>query len=194
MSIIVSLGTDCLRWKLSLVEIVALAIALGIDCMVVSFSQGLVLNSNRLKNSFVLAVTMGFCQGIMPVFAYFGTEMISKYIAPYSKWLVFAIFMALGVKFIYEAFQQKEENVCCIDLRCLMAMGIATSIDAFASGITLKLTQTPLMLSALIIGLMSFWMSAKGFWLAVFFYKLPSKFLEIFGGLILIVMAIRACV
>ena len=179
---------------MNLVEILVLAVALGIDCMVVSFSQGLVLRANRMKTSLALAVTMGFCQGIMPVFAYFGTEMVSKYIAPYSKWLVFAIFIALGVKFIYESFQQKEENVCCIDFRCVIAMGIATSIDAFASGITLKLTHTPLMFSALIIGLMSFWMSAKGFWLAVFFQKLPSRFLEITGGLILIVMAIRSCV
>lgn len=194
MSITASRGTDCLRWKLSLIEIIALAVAMGIDCMVVSFSQGLTLRSNRMKNSLFLAITMGLCQGIMPVFGYFGTEMISKYIAPYSKWLVFAIFMFLGVKFIYEAFQEKEEKVCCIDLKCLMLMGIATSIDAFASGITLKLTHTPLLLSAVIIGLISWWMSVKGFWLAVFFQKLPSKFLEIAGGVILIIMAIKACV
>lgn len=179
---------------MNLIEIIALAIALGIDCMVVSFSQGLSLSSNRIKNSLILAATMGFCQGIMPVFGYFGTEMISKYIAPYSQWLVFAIFMTLGLKFIYEAFKDKEEKVCCIDLKCLAAMGIATSIDAFASGITLKLTYTPLLISAFIIGLMSFYMSAKGFWLAVFFQKLPSKFLEILGGVILIIMAIKACV
>lgn len=194
MSITVFRGTDCLRWKLSLIEIIALAIAMGIDCMVVSFSQGLVLNSNRLKNSLALALTMGLCQGIMPVFGYLGTEMVSKYLAPYSKWLVFAIFITLGVKFIYEAFQEKEAQVCCIDFKCLMLMGIATSIDAFASGITLKLTHTPLLLSAVIIGLMSWWMSVKGFWLAVFFQKLPSKFLEITGGTILVIMAIRAII
>lgn len=194
MSITVFRGTDYLRWKLSLIEIIALAVAMGIDCMVVSFSQGLVLNSNRLKNSLALALTMGLCQGIMPCFGYLGTEMVSRYVAPYSKWLVFAIFMTLGVKFIYEAFQQKDAKVCCIDFKCLMLMGIATSIDAFASGITLKLTHTPLLLSTVIIGLMSWWMSVKGFWLAVFFQKLPSKFLEITGGTILVIMAIRAII
>ena len=177
---------------MNLVEIIALAVALGVDCMVVSFSQGLALRSNRIRNSFALALTMGFCQGIMPVFGYFGTELVSKYIAPYSKLLVFAIFMVLGVKFIYEAFQEKEQKVCCLDVKCLLAMGIATSIDAFASGVTLKLTHTPLLLSALVIGFMSCWMSAKGFWLAVFFQKLPSKFLEITGGVILILMAFKA--
>ncbi len=178
---------------MNLIEIIALSIALGIDCLVVSFSQGLTLNANRVKNSLALAVTMGLCQGLMPVFGYFGVGIISKYIAPYGKWFVFAIFMALGIKFIYEAFQEHEEKVCCIDLKCLIAMGIATSIDAFASGITLKLTHTLLLLSTLIIGIMSFIMSVKGFWLAVFFRKLPSKFLEITGSVILIIMAIKAC-
>ena len=37
-----------------------LAVALGIDCMVVSFSQGLVLRANRMKTSLALAVTMEY--------------------------------------------------------------------------------------------------------------------------------------
>ncbi len=179
---------------MSLVEIIALAVAMGIDCMVVSFSQGLVLNSNRVKNSIALALTMGFCQGIMPVFGYWGTHALIDFIRPFSHWLVFVIFMILGLKFIYEAFQPKNEKICCITLKCLILMGIATSIDAFASGITLKLTHTPLLISALIIGLMSFIMSLCGFWLGLFFKKLPSKLLEITGGAILIIMAIRACI
>lgn len=192
MLITVSLGTDCLRWKLSLAEIIALAIAMGIDCMVVSFSQGLILNSNRLKNSFALALTMGLCQGIMPIFGYWGTHVFIGFIKPFSHFLVFLIFLMLGVKFIYEAFQLKDENICCINLKNLLLMGIATSIDALASGITLKLTHTSIILSAFIIGLISFVMSLCGFWSELFFKNLPSKLLEVSGGIILIFMAIRA--
>ena len=47
----------------------------------------------------------------MSVLGYWGSETVSKYIEPYSKWLVFAIFMALGIKFIYEAFQEKEKEI-----------------------------------------------------------------------------------
>lgn len=177
---------------MSLVEIIVLAVALGIDCLVVSFSQGLILKQKRLRNSVILALTMGLCQGIMPVFGYFGCEVVSKYIAPYSKWLVFAIFMFLGIKFIYEAFQEKESEICCIDYKCLVGMGIATSIDALAAGVSLNLTHTSLLFSTLVIGFMSFWMSLKGFWFGIFFKKIPSKFLEIVGGLILIFLAIKS--
>lgn len=176
---------------MNLVEIIALAVAMGIDCLVVSFSQGLVLNTNRMKNSLALALTMGLCQGIMPCFGYFGTHAVIDFIEPFAHWLVFAIFITLGLKFVYEAFQYKDE-VSFINLKCLLLMGIATSIDAFASGITLKLTCTTLFLSALLIGLMSFIMSLFGFWSGLFFKKLPSRFLEITGGVILMIMAVRA--
>ena len=144
---------------MSLIEIFVLAVALGIDCLVVSFSQGLVFTSKRIKNSLVLAITMGICQSLMPVLGYLGSETVSKYIEPYSKWFVFAIFMALGVKFIYEAFQEKEKEICCIGIKCLISMGIATSIDALASGVTLNLTDTPLVLSVMMVGLESIFIS-----------------------------------
>ena len=73
-------------------------------------------------------------------------------------------------------------------------MGIATSIDAFAAGVSINLTHTSLILSALIIGFMSFYMSLKGFWFAIFFKRLPSRILEISGGLILIFLAIKSII
>lgn len=185
-------GTDYLRWKLSLFEIIILAAALGIDCLVVSFSQGLIFSANRIKNSLILAVTMGIFQGIMPCIGYLGTETVSRYLESFSKWLVFIIFLSLGIKFIYEAFQEK--TVCCLNLKCLILMGIATSIDALVSGISLNLTGTHLYISALIIGLMSFVMSLSGFWLGIFFKKLPSKVLEICGGLVLIFLALKSAI
>lgn len=91
-----------------LVELIILSIALGVDCLVVSFSQGLIFTNNRTKNSLALAFTMGIAQSIMPLLGYVGVGLLSKYIEAYSEWLVFAIFMALGIKFIYEAFQKKK--------------------------------------------------------------------------------------
>ena len=78
---------------MNLFEIILLAIALGIDCLVVSFSQGLIFNKNRTKNSLALAATMGIFQGIMPVLGYFGAGVVSVYVEKFSHWLVFVIFL-----------------------------------------------------------------------------------------------------
>lgn len=178
---------------MSLTEIILLAIALGVDCLVVSFCQGLVINRNKAKTSVALGSTMGFFQGIMPVLGYIITGAVSDYIQQYSKWIVFTIFAVLGLKFILESISKKEEcNICRIDLKCLLLFGIATSIDAFGAGITLKLTASHITSSAIIIGLTSFIMAVTGFLCGNSFKKFPSKYLGIAGGLILLGLAINS--
>ena len=177
---------------MSLVEIFLLAIALGIDCCVVSFSQGLIFKSQRVKNSLFLALTMGIFQGLMPCIGYTGADVIHKYVAPFSDLIVFTIFLILGIKFIAEAFQPKEDEICCIGFKCLMGMGIATSIDALVAGGSLNFSRTPLVEPAMIIGAASFIMSLTGFWSGNLIKNFPSKYLEISGGIILILLAIKA--
>ena len=186
------LGIDCLRWKLSLIDVILLAIALGIDCLVVSFSQGLVFNVQRVKFSIILALIMGIFQGSMPIIGYIGTDYMYNVVVPFSKWIVFAIFLILGLKFIIEAFQPKEEKIQCIDFKCLLGLGVATSIDALVSGASIRLTATSLLLSGIVIGIASFVMSLVGFWSGKLFKNIPSKYLEIAGGLILILLAIKS--
>lgn len=177
---------------MNIFEIVFLAFALGIDCLVVSFSQGLIFNAQRVKNSLMLALTMGLFQGMMPCIGYAGADVIHRYVAPFSQWLVFGIFMILGIKFIAEAFQEKEEDICCIGFKCLMGMGLATSIDALVAGASLNFSNTSLLIPAVLIGFASFALSLIGFWGGNCLKNFPSKYLEIFGGLILVFLAIKA--
>lgn len=180
---------------MNLVDLVILSIALGVDCLIVSFCQGLILQKNRRLNSLILALSMGLFQGFMPCAGYFFTDFVDEFIAPYSKWIVFSIFICLALKVLFGTFHDKEKcEVCYIEPKCIIGFSIATSIDALASGISLKLTSSPIILAALIIGLGSFLMSGIGFWLGYFFKKLPSKILGLFGGLILIFLAIKSLV
>ena len=179
---------------MSLIDVVLLAIALGIDCFVASFSQGLIFNMNRLKNSLTLALVMGVFQGGMPVIGYIGADYIYNLLVPFSKWITFGIFFVLGVKFIVESFLPKEEEIQCIGLRCLISLGVATSIDALVSGASLRLTGANLLIAGLVIGFVSFVMSLGGFWLGNFIKKIPTRYLEITGGVILILLAVKAII
>lgn len=178
---------------MSLIDIILLAAALGIDCLIVSFSQGLIFKNNRLRNSLFLAFTMGLFQGFMPVIGYVGTNSLAKILMPFSKWIVFGIFLILGLKFIIDSFQPKEEFQC-IGIKCLISLGIATSIDALVSGVSIRLTYTNLALSTVLIGLVSFLMSMIGFWGGNFVKHIPSKYLEILGGIILVLLAIKSLI
>lgn len=177
---------------MNFIDLILLGLALGVDCFVVSFSQGLIFKSEKMKISFKLALTMGLFQGAMPVIGYIGTNSLYKYVVSYSKWIVFGIFLLLGLKFIVESFQPKEKEVQCIGLKCLLGLGLATSIDALVSGASIRLTQTSLLISVMIIGIASFLMSICGFYSGNFIKNIPSKYLEITGGLILVALAIKS--
>ena len=179
---------------MNLIDIILLSVALGSDCLVVSFSQGLIFGENRWVNSLKLAFVMGLFQGSMPVIGYIGTDKLYKYIMPYSKWIVFGIFLALGLKFIFESFTSDKPPVKCLDMKCLISLGVATSIDALVSGATIRLTQTNIILAGLIIGLGSFLMSLIGFWSGNKLKSICSTCLEKAGGLILIALAIKSII
>lgn len=178
---------------MSLTEIILLAIALGLDCFLVSFSQGLIFNKNKKRNSLALALTMGLFQGGMPLLSYYPTGLVYDYLVKYSSVIVCIIFTILGGKFIYEALQEKEDiQICTIGFKCLILMGIATSIDALGAGVGLKLVNADIITSICYIGAVSFIMSLAGFWIANKIHNIPSKYLEITGGIILIGLGIKA--
>lgn len=178
---------------MDITDIILLSVALGMDCLIVSFSQGLIFRSQRRLNSLKLALTMGLFQGLMPVIGFVAADKIYKFLVPYSKWIVFSIFLILGLNFILQSFKREVcENLKCIDLKCLIGFGIATSVDALISGVSLKLTHTSLFISCFIIGIGSFIMSEAGFWSGNFISNIRSNILHILGGLILIGLAVKS--
>ncbi len=179
---------------MSNIEILILAFALSIDACVVSFSYGLCTQTRKRLTALALALTTGFFQAFMPVIGYFFTNAIKTFIQPYAKWIVFIIFMYLGITFIKEAFKNEENKELCVDLKTLLLIGIATSIDAFSAGITISLTNSPLLFSIIAIGLITFANSFFGFAGGFCLKHFNSKALEIFGGLLLIALAINSLI
>lgn len=177
---------------MSPISLLLLAIALSVDACVVSFAHGLVLEGRRFKNALSLAVFTGVFQALMPLIGYFITQSMLKYIEPFGKWLVFAIFMYLGIKIIQESFNPDREVPLNLSVKCLFFIGIATSIDALAAGVTLSLTSTNIFKSVILIGTTTFLFAFVGYWSGCCMKKLSTKVLEIMAGLILIFLSIKS--
>lgn len=176
---------------MSYTDIFLLAIALSIDACVVSFSYGLTFTQNRFKNSLNLALFTGLFQGVMPIIGYFLTGFVKSYIEPYAGFIVFAIFTYLGIKFIKEAFDKEKEKQLCIDLKCLLLVGIATSIDAFSAGISLSLFGNKILKPAMLIAFVTFINSVLGFVLGGKLKHMPTRGLEISAGILLILLGVK---
>ncbi len=179
---------------MSYISIILLAIALSIDACVVSFSYGLIFTEKRLKNALLLASCTGMFQGIMPAVGYFLTGFVKSYIEPFADWIVFVIFVYLGIKFILEAFEKEKSKQLCIDFKCLLLVGVATSIDAFSAGISLSLFGNNILKPAILIAFVTFINSSLGFYLGGNLKHLPTKWLEIFAGVLLIFLGLKALV
>lgn len=175
------------------VDIIILAIALSIDACVVSFSNGLVFTHNKRKNSLLLAFSVGFFQFLMPIIGGLLALSINKYVEPIDHWLVFGIFILLGLKFIKDAFkEEKQERLTCyLCFSYILLVSIATSIDALAAGASLYFSGSSVFIPAVIIGIVTFINSLIGFWSGQMFKKFPTRNLEITGGIILILLAFK---
>ena len=179
---------------MNLIDVLFLAVALSIDATAAAFAYGMCFNEKRLKNSLSLAGFCGVFQGIMPIIGYFILTSYTDLLEPFSKWIVFTIFLLLGLNIIKEAIKSECEELKCLDLKCLFAIAIATSIDALAAGAGLALEKVSILKASLLIAVVTFINTLLGFWEGNTLKKFPTKVLKIFAGLLLILLAVKALV
>lgn len=175
---------------MNLIEISLLAFALSIDACVVSFSYGIQKTKSILKPALLLAGFTSIFQAFMPYLGSICTHCIRSYIEPYTKWIVFIIFLYLGLNFIKDSFDE-HDSTRKLTFGVLFLIAIATSIDAFSAGIPLSLKCNSICLPVIIIGLVTFINSLIGFFIGRTFKNFNPRILEIIGGSILIFMAIK---
>lgn len=181
---------------MSLVDLFLLALALSVDAAVVSFSYGLIIKKNRLKNALLLAFSTGAGQFVMPVIGWLGTNSVSNYISHYDHWISFLVFLLLGLNIIYGAVGGKEEDKSekaekKLNLKIAFMIGVATSIDACAAGIMLYFVNVPILFAASIIGFVSFANSMAAFYSCCKLRKISTRYIEIVSGLILILLGVK---
>lgn len=170
-------------------DVFLLALALSVDAFVVSFSYGLVIRKKKGVSALKIATATGLGQWIMPILGWYGARSIYKQIESIDHWIAFFVFCALGIKVIADSFracEAKEKLQPQLDIKILFMIGVATSIDAFVSGSMLFFMKEPIGLSAVIIGAVTFINSCIGFNICRIFKKMPTKYLEVASGLILI--------
>lgn len=180
---------------MNIYELLILSLALALDAMLVSFSYGLVISSHRMKNSLIMAFFFGFFQFIMPFFSWLITGYVYNYLKTYSKIIVFLIFLMLGVKFIKDAFERNAENKSdCISLWCVFILAVATSIDAFGVGISLRLLEVNIINTCIIIGVITFLLSFSGFHLGAKCICFSKRYALLTGGMLLLYLAFKALI
>lgn len=175
---------------MDLISILLLAVGLAMDAFSVSITRGLTLKCN-IKYALVIAIFFGGFQALMPVLGWYSGMQLQSVISAVAPWIAFLLLMAIGIKMIYESFSL-EEDVCKVfSLKELLVLSIATSIDAFAVGVTFAILDTPIITPIIIIGLVTFILSFIGVYIGKNIGHLFENKIEILGGLILIAIGFK---
>ena len=147
-------------------ENILLGVALSMDACAVSLTNGMTMPKLSVKKSLIIALFFGVFQGLMPLLGYYVTDFFASYFMEafekISSVLSFVILSALGAKMIFDGVKEmrekkKAENSpscpACetageaietekeFSYAKLLLQAIATSIDALAVGVTLKMAS-----------------------------------------------------
>jgi putative Mn2+ efflux pump MntP len=180
-----------------LLELLLISLALSLDAFAVALSCGMRLPQARYPKFLKIALVFGIFQAAMPLLgSLLSRFVLARYLARYSWVISFLVFGALGAKTFYDFFTSRdaqERLPCfCDSHRCLMSLGIATSIDAFLIGSVLGLRAISLPVAVAWIGAVTFINSLIGCVLGNRAVGFLSRYARLLAGSILVGMAVRA--
>lgn len=173
-------------------EILLIAIGLGMDAFAVSVCKGLSMTKMSWKKAIIVGLYFGIFQGLMPVIGYLLGTTFESFVTQIDHWIAFVLLTFIGLNMLKEAISEDSEN--CndnVNFKTMIVLAIATSIDALAIGITFAFLQTNIVIAALSIGIITFVISVLGVKIGNRFGDKYEKKAEAAGGLILILMGIK---
>lgn len=179
-----------------IVEFLLIAVSLAMDALAVSISKGLASSTHRLKIAFACGIWFGFLQFLMPLLGYLlGTTFIG-YVQSISKWVAAGILAVVGAHMFVAADDDDNENTDGDSIKPIVMFfcAVATSIDAFAVGISFATLSVDVLLGSIIIGVVTFVLSFVGVFVGAQFQNLLGKQAEQAGGVVLVLIAIKILV
>lgn len=182
---------------MGLIELLLIAIGLSMDAFAVAVCKGLNMRKINYKHTIIIAAFFGFFQGMMPLIGWILGRQFEQYIVNFDHWIAFVLLAFIGSQMILEALKSEDDPEKCdieqgLNLRELVMLAIATSIDALAVGITFALIPgTNIWTSIALIGTTTFIISAAGVLIGNRFGSRYKSKAEFAGGLILILMGAK---
>lgn len=176
---------------MNFISILLIAIGLSMDSLAVSISGGICMSPFCIRKSLKLALIMGIFQGLMTGLGWALGTHFSSYITEFDHWIAFTLLSYLGGKMIYESFKTQENTLISFSNKMLITLGIATSIDALAVGVSMAFLKTDILYPAFIIAFTTFFICFSGVLCGFRFGKIKGLKVELLGGLILITIGIK---
>lgn len=186
-------------------EIIVLGIALSADAFAVTISNCFVYASERKRKLMLMPIMFGLFQMLMPIAGYFVGGFAAEVIEQYSGIVTLVILGFIGGNMVREGAMalmglgEDEAGPAAggpvakrLTFAEVFVQAIATAIDAFAVGVSLRAQSVDIVLSASIIGLTTFVCCCIALGIGRRLGHLLGDYAEIVGGLVLVGIGIKA--
>lgn len=179
--------------NMSLFAVFMIGIGLSMDACAVSFAKGMCLQKNIAKYALLLAIAFGFSQGMMPLLGWWIGTYFEEFITAIDHWIAFLLLGFIGLNMLRESLHREEActSVTTIHIKTICVLAIATSIDAFAIGISFAFLQVDILSAVCLIGATTFVISFLAVFLGHRIGGLFGRYAEAFGGIILIFIGLH---
>ncbi len=177
---------------MSLIEIFLLGLALSADAFAVSIAAGICSKEVRAFDKLKMSAFFGFFQGIMPVIGWFAGFLFLAYIKAFDHWIAMGLLSFIGIKMIIESRKPDDcKTFCYFDLRPLLVMAVATSIDALAAGLSILILDVEIYYPAVLIAVTTFVISLVGVNIGKRAGRRLGQSAELVGGIVLILIGLK---
>lgn len=177
---------------MSLIEIVLIGIGLGMDAFSVSICKGLEMKEMNWKKANLIGAYFGFFQALMPILGFMCGKNLKETLNSITHIISFSILSTIGIKMIYDTIKKESHTVSdSLKFKEMIILSLATSIDALAVGVSFAILEVKILRTTLIIGIITFAMSALGVKIGNTIGKKLEYKAEILGGVILIAIGIK---
>ena len=186
---------------MSIFEIAVIGVALATDAFALTVANCAAYEKSLTRRKeWAMPCTFALFQFLMPVAGFFLGSLTADFLQSFAKFLTAGIFFVLAIKIVFDVIGEKrkgEKNEIAparaFGLPTLLIQAIATSIDAFAVGITFAASDIPasIFVAAGFIGIITFAIVAFALLIGKSLGKLLGKYAVWAGAIILFALAIK---
>ena len=178
---------------MNLLTTILLALGMSVDAFAAALARGAGSLHYTWRQTVKTALIFGIVETITPLIGWLVGSMAQKFIAAYDHWLAFGLLLALGLKMIWGALHDDDDEATAADgnrtdttLTLTIITAIATSIDSMVVGVGLAFLDANIWLTALAIGTSTTIMAAVGLQLGRLLGQKIGSRAEMAGGVVLI--------
>lgn len=173
-------------------ELCLVAVGLAMDAFAMALCKGSALGGATAKNALTIGLWFGGFQALMPLLGFLLGTQFGAHVAALDHWIAVLLLAVIGIKMLWDSLGETQDEDASLHVLLLLGMALATSMDAFAVGISFSvLPGLSIIMAVGIIFAVTLALSTVGALLGGALGLRFGAWAERLGGVMLLAMALK---